>query len=109
MQTLHKSKPYRSKEYMDWIKTLPCVASGMPADDAHHITGTKQGGMGAKPGDNYCIPLTRIMHTMLHQDPKAWEKIYGRQMDHLNRIVELARKENKLSGFDCFMTGIEDE
>ena len=59
---LQKDIPYRDKKYTDWIKTLPCVATGYPADDFHHITGTGKGGTSTKPGDKYCIPLTRGMH-----------------------------------------------
>jgi len=88
-----KEETYRSKKYLCWIKTLPCVATGAPADDAHHITGTGKGGIGTKPPDNYCIPLTRWAHSLLHQDPKKWEKIYGKQSDHLKKILERAKNE----------------
>ncbi len=106
---LKKNKPWQSKKYREWIKTLPCVATGAPADDPHHITGTGQSGTGTKPGDNYCIPLTREMHTLLHCDPKKWEKIYGKQADHLDRIINLARKEKKLPGFESWVVGLGDD
>jgi hypothetical protein len=105
---LKKNKPWRSKKYREWIKSLPCCVSGQPADDAHHITHTGQGGMGTKPGDNYCIPLTRELHTLLHADPKGWETTYGKQADHLEKILQLAVKEKMLSSGDAWITGIED-
>ena len=109
MTTIPKDAPWRSKKYRQWVKSLPCVATGAPADDAHHITGTGKSGMGTKPGDNYCIPLTRAMHTLLHNDPAAWEKLYGRQIDHLDRIIELAKKDGQLDSYLCFVTGLDDD
>jgi len=107
-KTLNKTKPFRDKKYLSWIKSLPCCATGATdCIDAHHITGSGQGGMGTKPGDNYCIPLTREMHTLLHHNPARWEDAYGLQSIYLAEIIEQARFEKRLPAFECFVTGLE--
>lgn len=77
-------------KYISWIKTQPCVACGMPADDAHHLIGHGQGGMGTKAHDFHVIPLCRADHRELHADPKAWEEKHGSQLDLVIRIQQKA-------------------
>jgi len=74
-------KPYRNRNYLDFIKTLPCCGCGSPADDPHHIISVGLGGgMGTKPSDfPYAIPLCRPCHTLLHADVAEWEDANGSQ------------------------------
>lgn len=77
-------------KYISWVKTQPCVACGMPADDAHHLIGHGQGGMGTKAHDFHVIPLCRADHRELHADPKAWEEKHGSQLELVIRIQQKA-------------------
>lgn len=82
-----KNKPLRSKKHLDWIRNMPCaVCCAPPPSDPHHITNTGQGGMGTKPGDDFTIPLCRVCHTELHNNPTSWMHRNGSQESHLNRI-----------------------
>ena len=79
-----KLKPWKSKKYRDWVKTLPCVHTGMPADDAHHIRGLG-GKTAGKNSDITCIPLTREAHTLLHSGNIEVDELY-----YMCRTIELA-------------------
>lgn len=80
-------KPWRSKKYIKWLKTQPCVISGLPADDPHHIIGHGFSGMGTKAPDWAMIPLNREIHTELHTIGfKEWENRNGSQLFLLMRF-----------------------
>lgn len=93
----HLKKPWRSRRYLDWVKSLPSAIDGTPADDPHHVIGHGQGGMGTKASDILCFPFTRAQHNELHHDPKAWEAKYGSQLHYALQTIELAVKEGVLS------------
>jgi len=63
-----KKLTYRNKKYLEYIRSLTCCATG---DDwnvvAHHVRIGQGGGMGLKPSDYRCIPLTADQHGALHQ------------------------------------------
>jgi hypothetical protein len=58
-----------SRRYLDWLKTLPCVACGCPADDPHHLLKARgiHKGLGQKNPDRWAIPVCRALHEHLHQ------------------------------------------
>ena len=68
-----KEKSYRSRPYLNWIKTLPCAKCGretseylnIGSDPAHFRDG-KNSGMGNKPPDNMVLPLCRKDHEDQH-------------------------------------------
>lgn len=66
-----KRKPWRSPEYLDWVRTLPCCFCGMTPSDAHHVIGMGWGlsGMGMKAPDSYMMPLCRYHHGEVHKHP----------------------------------------
>lgn len=75
------NKTYRNQAYLNWVKTLPCCVTGLPADDAHHLKGH---GMGStvKAPDWAAIPLIRELHNELHSSGwQTWEAAYGNQME----------------------------
>ena len=59
-----KTKAYRSKKYLDFIRSKPCLVCGRKAE-AHHI-GIGDGGVGLKSSDMATIPLCRFCHTGTH-------------------------------------------
>ena len=83
-QSLQKGyiKPTRNKNYLSWVKTLPCPC-GAPADDAHHIIDAGFGGMGTKADDLLTFPVCRACHTEIHQNLRRWEDVYSIQQDHV--------------------------
>lgn len=75
-------QPWRSRKYLDWVKSLPCCVCGRPADDPHHINRAGKG-MGTKQADCFVIPLCREHHDEIERvGSKSWEGRYGEQRDH---------------------------
>jgi hypothetical protein len=76
-----KQKPFRSKEYLAFVRTLPCSVCGTDQDVvAHHLIGVGgMGGMGTKAPDNYAMPLCSTDHHKIHTIhlmwPDQWEWI----------------------------------
>ncbi len=69
----------------------------MPADDAHHIIGHGQGGMGLKASDMFAFPLTRMEHDELHRKGwKTWEERYGSQWRFVAETLHKAIEEGVL-------------
>lgn len=93
----HISRPkglrWRNEPFLRWVKTQACACCGQPADDAHHLIGWGQGGMGIKAHDFLVIPLCRKHHTELHNDPVTFERNYGVQpwliLKFLDRVFAL--------------------
>ncbi|WP_272677112.1 DUF968 domain-containing protein [Providencia sp. PROV160] len=85
-----KPKPQRwtNDKYLQWVKSQPCCVCGATSDDAHHLIGHGQGGMGTKAHDLFTIPLCRIHHSELHKDPNGWERVHGSQLILLIRFLD---------------------
>lgn len=76
--------------YLKWVKTQACECCGQTADDPHHLIGHGQGGMGTKAHDAFSIPLCRLHHTELHNDPVKFEQQYGSQTDMIIKVQDRA-------------------
>ena len=72
---LPKRKPWRSRRYLDWVKSLPCCICNFPADDPHHEQAEAQGGVGTRPSDERAIPMCRVHHDM-RQHGKQGRRIW---------------------------------
>jgi 5-methylcytosine-specific restriction endonuclease McrA len=72
MNAIPKQKPFRSKKYLKWVKTLPCCICGLDGCDPHHAIGMKLGGMGTKAPDDMVMPLCRKCHSDMHNKPQLW-------------------------------------
>lgn len=75
----------RSKDYLAFIRSLPCVACGNPLTEAAHVryaeakAGKPITGRGIKSSDCYCAPLCNRHHVEQHDagDERAWWVLYG--------------------------------
>lgn len=73
MQPNFKQKKWRSKKYLDFVRSLPCSLCGAPADHAHHIIGIGgMGGMGTTASDYTAMPMCAGCHRSMHDDPDKW-------------------------------------
>jgi Protein of unknown function (DUF968) len=67
---MYYNKRFRNANYLSWIRTQPCVVTDMDFTQtdmvAHHVRLGGDGGMGLKPSDYRCIPLTAFQHVKLH-------------------------------------------
>lgn len=73
------------------------MCCGQPADDAHHLIGWGQGGVGTKAHDIFTIPLCRKHHRALHHDPAAFEREYGTQPVLIIKLLDRAYSLGVLS------------
>lgn len=81
---------WESPHFLAWVKTQPCICCGQPADDAHHLIGWGQGGIGTKAHDIFTIPLCRKHHRQLHHDPLSFEREYGTQPALIIKLLDRA-------------------
>jgi len=89
-----RTKPWRSKAYLRWVRTLPCAGCGMGQSEAHHPIACGLGGtMGGKASDVLAIPLCRVCHRELHAGVAEWELGHGGQLLHAARTVDRATRE----------------
>lgn len=71
--------------HLRWLRTLPCAITGMRPVEAAHIRygdpvyGKRETGMGEKPSDQWCLPLSPAMHREQHAagDERAWWQAKG--------------------------------
>ncbi|WP_345759652.1 DUF968 domain-containing protein [Klebsiella variicola] len=85
-----KRSRWLSADFISWVKKQPCMCCGQPADDAHHLIGWGQGGVGTKAHDIFTIPLCRKHHRALHHDPAAFEREYGTQPVLIIKLLDRA-------------------
>lgn len=63
-----------SLEYLDFIRAKQCCVSGKSVADPHHLHALGMGANRKKPNARHftCVPLSRDMHTELHQQGMAY-------------------------------------
>ena len=67
-------KPYRSQDYLDYIRQQVCVfCSHGPPSEPHHISWVDGGTMGGKPSDLFTIPVCRVCHDGFHRWAKEFK------------------------------------
>ena len=85
-------KPARSRKYLDWIRTLPCLCCGAKAEAAH----TGSHGMAQKASDFSAVPLCWWHHReggcAIHKGVRAfvafWQLDLALVVETLNRWYE---------------------
>lgn len=78
-RTVSKRPRIERPDHLAWIRTLPCLITGMRPVDAAHIRYPELGlgklptGLGEKPSDMWTVPLHRAVHTDQHAcGERAW-------------------------------------
>lgn len=61
-----KPEYWRSKKYLDFVKTLNCCVCMMPKTIPHHVRFAYNSGTGTKPSDYWCVPLCHDCHLEIH-------------------------------------------
>lgn len=62
---------FRSRQYLDWVKSQECCCCGAPADDPHHVIGMYHlSGMGMQAPDSMALPVCRGCHDEIHRSPE---------------------------------------
>lgn len=69
---------YLSKERVEFVKSLPCFASGVRGNiDNAHVARDGSEGMGRKGGYRCIAPLSREAHRLLHRNPTRFYNTFG--------------------------------
>lgn len=85
-----KDKPVRNKQYLAFVRGLPCSMCKLPDHSvAHHIIGVGEGGMGTKACDLLTMPLCAACHHEIHHHPRYWPN----QWEYVARTLQKAVKE----------------
>lgn len=68
----HNPADMKSKQYLAFVRSLPCCHCGAMAEP-HHIIGIDHmGKTGGKQGDLHTMPLCREDHAEVHKCPKEF-------------------------------------
>jgi len=94
-----KDSPYRNKEYLDWVKEQPCVITGLPADDPHHVIGVGEGGTATKACDLLCFPVIREEHGKFHR-LDLYPELRDEQWKYCAKTLQKALKSGFFKGVD---------
>ncbi len=70
-----KIKAFRSRPYLDYIKTLPCCDCQRQGQDPHHLMVKGASGVGMTTPDIAAIPLCRICHNMIQPHAKDYPQL----------------------------------
>ena len=62
-----KQEIIRDEKYRRWLVTLGCVITGHTDCQAAHIRHNSNAGMGRKPSDDRCLPLSCDEHLKQHR------------------------------------------
>ena len=60
------TKPFRSRKFLSKVKAMSCIRCGRPADDPHHIFGSR---MSLKSDDRFTVPVCRECHEFYESHP----------------------------------------
>ncbi|WP_434340214.1 DUF968 domain-containing protein [Motilimonas cestriensis] len=86
-----KEKRFESAAYLNFVRALPCVVSGQPNSQAHHLIGHGHSGMALKVHDFLAFPLSPEAHKELHDIGwQAWEQKHGSQHQHIINTLSKA-------------------
>jgi len=93
--SLPKELPFRSKQLLEFIRTLPCSGCNRPATSELDVVAAhqklKKSGTGTKPPDTQAVPLCMTCHGLEHQGDKTFWKGRNREMaiiKTLTRYIE---------------------
>jgi hypothetical protein len=81
-----KQKPFKSKEYMEWIHEKPCIVCNTLPVEAHHV----KNGIGQRD-DRSCIPLC-MMHHRGTFSPHGYDSNLFYQAYPKDKLLEMAQK-----------------
>jgi hypothetical protein len=90
MQIPKPEKRYENEEYLDHIRMQPCFLCGQVPSFAHHVRWGGPCGWGTKPDDLYTVPVCRICHDQIHNDPVSADR-EGMLTEMVERLTEFIK------------------
>jgi hypothetical protein len=99
IRTITKARTRRDKEYISFIRQLPCIVclsldeTATGPSEAHHQNPKGHGGKGIKTDDSRCMPLCNYHHRQRHDIgsdtfSKKYDLNYEWVINNLRRIKE---------------------
>jgi len=83
-----KQEIIRDEKYRRWIASLPCIITGRDDVQAAHLRHNSNAGLGRKPSDERCLPLSCDEHKRQHA---TTELKYYYNRGGVERAVVLAK------------------
>ena len=67
---LRESSVIRDRAFLDWLRTQPCIFTGLRGNDSEAVDPAHigQAGMGMKASDDLALPVMHRMHLKMHSD-----------------------------------------
>ena len=97
MKSYPKTKAWRSKPYLDFIREQTPLIEGTGDVVPHHLRLDSNAGMGLKPPDSFCLPLYDSTHKAFHAGQESDREFFERHgVDVYAAIQALI---NKFVGF----------
>ena len=92
---VQKITKFKSKKYLKWVASLPCLLCLHTECQAHHITIAEKRGFGQKVSDKFTIPLCCVHHHQLHMvsERKFWNILQVNPVDYSNILYDLYSKD----------------
>lgn len=84
-----KVEPIRSRAYLDYLKTQPCIVSHRMPTEPAHLRLLGKGGTGTKPQDCYALPLHWELHRRQSTEGElaVWLSCVNDKPDFLARLL----------------------
>ena len=104
-----KTKPYRSKKYLEYIRSEYCFTCGDPNTIPHHENqGFKPSGTSSKTDDTKCLPLCVECHNERHAI--GVESFFGEKTAHyVHRYIRKYIEDNHNVDPDCLVVELLTE
>ncbi len=90
MKSYFKKKTWRSKKYLAFIRSKPCLVCSHKAI-AHHIRIESNAGTSKKPGDYWSVPLCVVHHD--EHDHLGRDSFWGKYDINIWRELFMLTKE----------------
>jgi len=96
MPAAPKPTKIRSRRYLDWLRSQPCIVTGSLGAEPHHLKCFGSGGMATKPGDDEAVPISHAIHLEVHShgEIQTFGKWWG--LPHDDVLVRLAGECDRL-------------
>lgn len=83
----------RSKTHLDYVRGFGCMVCGRSPVQAHHLLTAQPKAMGKRAGDQWCVPLCPLHHTILHDvygNERQFMRDYNQDgyLDYARKLAE---------------------
>lgn len=94
---MQKTTKFKSKKYLKWVASLPCLLCLYNECQAHHITIAEKRGFSQKVSDKFTIPLCYVHHHQLHMlsERKFWNTLGLNPVNYANILYDIYTKNEQ--------------